>query len=294
MVVHRVVGHVDHDVAQGGAGGQRGPDTGHALGRAVDDTIEIDEEEHRTMLPSAHAPGPPHHALRRHRSPHHRRDQPALPPRDGDWRGRPGLGDRRADPRGGAPRDHHRPRVRRRRPRRLRAPGPEDGRPLLGSQGRRRHDPGPGLRGHDARRRPRGGGPGARGDQRPRAARPPRGEGRPHRAPPVVHRQAQRPGPGHDGHRDHAGRGSARAGPPARVPTAGTPRATRIARAGSPAAARPPSPGRRTRSPATSATRARRADRLRPRAGSRSSSAASSGPRPRTCAGVTPPVSICA
>ena len=52
--------------------------------------------------------------------------------------------------------------------------------------------------------------------------------------------------------------------PPGAGAHGGTPRVTRIARAGSPAAARPPSPGRRTRSPATSATRAPRADRARP------------------------------
>ena len=47
------------------------------------------------MLPSAHAPGPPHHALRRHRPSHHRRHQPALPPRDGIGRRGACRGDRR-------------------------------------------------------------------------------------------------------------------------------------------------------------------------------------------------------
>ena len=235
------------------------------------------------MLPSAHAPGPPHHPLRRHRPPHHRRHQPALPPRDGAGGAAPASAIvgriRGAVPDG----DHHRPRVRRRRPRRLRAPRPEDGGPLLGSPGRRRHDPGPGLRGRDARRRTRGGGPGARGHQRPRAARPSRGQGRPHRAPPVAHRQAQRPGP------IVPATGSRRPGIGAgRPPGPGCPRrervrATRIARAGSRAAARPPRPGPPTRSPATSATRAPRADPLAPLPR-----------RPRTCASVTPPASMCA
>ena len=58
MVVHRVVGDVHDVVAERGPRGERGTDAGDALGGAIDDAIEIDEEEHGAMLPSGHARNP--------------------------------------------------------------------------------------------------------------------------------------------------------------------------------------------------------------------------------------------
>ena len=58
VVVHRVVGDVDDVVAERRASRERGADPGDALGRAIDDAIEIDEEEHGAMLPSGHARNP--------------------------------------------------------------------------------------------------------------------------------------------------------------------------------------------------------------------------------------------
>ena len=258
MVVHRVVRHVDHVVTQGGTGGERRPDAGHAFGGAVDDAIEVDEEEHGTMLPSAHAPGPPHHALRRHRPPHHRRHQPALPPRDGDGRGGPGLGDRRADPRGGAP-----------------ATITIDlvfdgvGHGVYGRLAQKMVVRYSGRRAADdtildlvSEATMHGGGPAAadrvlvvtndRGLRDHLAAKGARTAplqwfiGKLDVPAPAVPATGSRAAGDRRGPAPRARRARRR----------GTPRATTTARAGSPAAARPPRPARRTRSPATSATRA--------------------------------------
>ncbi len=299
MVVHRVVGHVDHDVAQGGAGGQRGPDTGHALGRAVDDAIEIDEEEHAHDATVCACPRPP--APRPSTAPiASSSTAPTCSTASG--RGRAG------------------------RPRPRRSSGGSAGRcpstitidlvfdgvghGVYGRLAQKMVVRYSGRRAADdtildlvSEATMHGGGPAAA--DRVLVVTNDRGL-RDHLAAKGARTAPLQwfigkldvPAPVRDGHGlTPAGR-SARAGPPARVPARrGTPRATRIARAGSRAAARPPSPGRRTRSPATSATRARRADRVRLGAGP-TATAPLPGlgpvPRPSTCAGVTPPVSICA
>ena len=82
VVVHRVVGDVDDVVAERRAPGERRADAWDALRRAVDDAIEIDEEEHGAMLPSGHASiaAPiPSLAARGDDAPAGRRDQPPLP-----------------------------------------------------------------------------------------------------------------------------------------------------------------------------------------------------------------------
>jgi hypothetical protein len=44
-IVHRVVGHVDHVVTAGGAVGQDGGHTGNGIRAAIDDAVEVDEQE---------------------------------------------------------------------------------------------------------------------------------------------------------------------------------------------------------------------------------------------------------
>ena len=163
--------------------------------------------------------------------------------------------------------DRDRPRVRRHRPRGLRAPRPEDARPLLGPADGRRRDPRPRRRGRRSRaagpRRPTGcswspttAGCATTSRRRVPAPRPlqwfigrldvPAPPGRPpgQRAAPSI-------GAGRPRRRRDGAPGQDRGGPGRRGRRPGR----RSQAAGSPAAARPPRPGRRTRSRATSATR---------------------------------------
>ena len=179
-VVHRVVGDVHDVVATDGAIGKDRRDAGHGIAAAVDDTVEIDQQEetHRPIVAGRSAAaydgadaGPlrPRPA-RRHAAPPDRRNEPA--PRDADG-GRGGTPPaligrlRGVDP----GHDHHRARLR--RPARARAPQRADrdrpGRPLQRRPDGRRGHPDPHRRRPAARRRRRHGDPAGR-DRRPRPA----------------------------------------------------------------------------------------------------------------------------
>ena len=57
-VVHRVVRHVHHVVAAGDAVGEDRGDAGHGVGAAIDDTVEVDEEEQAHAADRSRRPEP--------------------------------------------------------------------------------------------------------------------------------------------------------------------------------------------------------------------------------------------
>ena len=126
-VVHRVVGDVDDVVAAGGPVGQDCRHAGHGVRAAIDDAVEVDEEQQTHAADRSRASSRAYDGLdarprprpaRRHRSDAHRWDEP--PPHD-DKNGRCSTSGGAGRPAAGRDPGTHRDRARLRRTGRARA-----------------------------------------------------------------------------------------------------------------------------------------------------------------------------